>query len=162
MRARTALPRLSGVRPRARHRQDSVRGAPPGAGGVRFWLRSTTDRRWAIASKLARAWAISETFPFQATTLTEAVRATFERRGRPLPADWPACLTPEFAARADKLDQGRAFLRRTSPVLAPLPFADLVQALQAFLEPVVKGPPASITTLTVWKPGMAWSVDQTP
>jgi hypothetical protein len=109
-------------------------------------------------------WAISETFPFTAATLASAVRATFDRRGRPTPTGWPGCLTPEFAARADKLDQWRAFLRRTSPTLAPPPFAEIVVALRAFLEPVLEslrgGAPASADM--EWRPGAGWEQRRSP
>ncbi|MEO6743045.1 MAG: nucleotidyl transferase AbiEii/AbiGii toxin family protein, partial [Caldimonas sp.] len=42
-----------------------------------------------------------------------AVRATFERRGTPLPQDLPVALTPEFGDSASKQQQWRGFLQKS-------------------------------------------------
>lgn len=102
-------------------------------------------------------WAISRTFAFDLTTLVAAVRGTLEQRERQLPTDWPAALTDAFAADARIQTQWTAFLRRTSPTLAPPPFPDLVVAVRAFLDPVLAALPAAASpTLTSWKPEEGW------
>lgn len=83
-------------------------------------------------------WAISETFAFEAGTLAEAVRRTLAGRARPVPAEWPAGLTPDFAKRQDKLVQWRAFLNRSTPTLEPPPFPELIGRLRLFLGPILQ------------------------
>lgn len=63
--------------------------------------------------------------------LAQAIHATCERRGTPLPADWPIGLTTEFAGDAAKLVQWRAFLHKNrleAPALTDV-VADLRAAL---------------------------------
>lgn len=43
-------------------------------------------------------WMLSRTFTFETSRLRQAIRATFERRGTPLPAAIPDGLTAAFAA----------------------------------------------------------------
>lgn len=102
-------------------------------------------------------WAISETFPFEADTLREAVRRTLGGRARPLPVDWPAGLTPNFAERPDKLAQWRAFLNRAAPTLEPPPFPELIERLRLFLAPILHGLSTNETgNQTRWIPGREW------
>lgn len=103
-------------------------------------------------------WAISETFPFDAGTLTEAVRRTLDGRDRPMPADWPASLMPDFAERPDKLAQWRAFLNRAAPTLDPPPFPELLDRLRLFLDPILRGLSADVTGgQRHWLPGRDWT-----
>jgi hypothetical protein len=46
--------------------------------------------------------------------LARALRATFERRGTPLPSVLPVALTAEFGASGSKQQQWRGFLRKSS------------------------------------------------
>lgn len=102
-------------------------------------------------------WAISETFPFEAGTLTEAVRRTLAGRARPAPADWPAGLTPDFAKRPDKLAQWRAFLSRSAPTLEPPPFPELIERLRLFLGPILPGLSADAAAGPLhWIPDRGW------
>lgn len=103
-------------------------------------------------------WAISETFPFEAGTLTEAVRRTLAGRARPAPADWPAGLTPSFAERPDKLVQWRAFLNRSAPTLEPPSFPELIERLRLFLGPILEGLSAGGEDGQIrWEPGHGWT-----
>lgn len=102
-------------------------------------------------------WAISETFPFEAGTLLEAVRRTLDGRARPFPADWPASLRTEFAERPDKLAQWRAFLGRAAPTLEPPPFSELIEQLRLFLDPILQGLSAGDASRQIhWIPGRNW------
>lgn len=103
-------------------------------------------------------WAISETFPFEAETLTEAVRRTLVGRACAVPAEWPAGLTPDFAERPDKLAQWRAFLNRSAPTLEPPPFPELIALLRLFLRPVLHGLSAGGEGGRLrWLPGHGWT-----
>ncbi|MCF8708403.1 nucleotidyl transferase AbiEii/AbiGii toxin family protein [Rhizorhapis sp. SPR117] len=103
-------------------------------------------------------WAISETFPFDAGTLIEAIRRTLDGRARSAPADWPANLRPDFAERPEKLAQWRAFLNRSVPTLEPPPFSELITQLRTFLGPVQLGLSGSHTDGGLqWTPGQGWA-----
>lgn len=78
-------------------------------------------------------WALSRTFRFDKATLAAAVAKTFKRRGSVLPTSLPAPFTASFAAAPLHSAQWQAFLRRTSPTLAPPPFADLIAEIRTFL-----------------------------
>ena len=80
-------------------------------------------------------WLIAQTFEFGRSTLSDAVRRTFERRGTTLPADIPVGLTDEFAAA--RAVQWRAFLTRERMAAAPDAFADVIADLRPFLMPLL-------------------------
>ncbi len=101
-------------------------------------------------------WAISCTFPFKRAELAAAISKTFERRKTALPADWPGCLTADFAARADKLAQWNAFLTRTQPTLVPPSFPDLLEALRRFLMPVGLSATNAAAAAGDWSPNKGW------
>ncbi|SKB91109.1 nucleotidyl transferase AbiEii/AbiGii toxin family protein [Sphingopyxis flava] len=103
-------------------------------------------------------WAITETFPFDAGTLLEAVRRTLNARARPIPVNWPAGLTPEFGKRPDKLAQWRAFLNRAAPTLEPPSFPELIDRLRLFLGPVMHELSAAEGGGQLhWFPGRGWN-----
>lgn len=103
-------------------------------------------------------WAISETFPFDAETLIEAVRRTLDGRARAIPGDWPTNLMPDFAERPDKLAQWRAFLNRSAPTLEPPPFPELIERLRIFLNPVMRGLLSDNHFGSLhWIPGQGWT-----
>ena len=52
-------------------------------------------------------WFMSRHFEFEGSTLTAAVRATFERRGTVIPDRFPIGLTVEYAATLITCDSGR-------------------------------------------------------
>jgi predicted nucleotidyltransferase component of viral defense system len=55
---------------------------------------------------------LSRMFEFDGALLVRAIRATFERRGTPLPAGLPSALTPAFAGDPAKAAQWGAFMRK--------------------------------------------------
>jgi predicted nucleotidyltransferase component of viral defense system len=57
-------------------------------------------------------WFLSQNFPFEGPWLADAMRATFARRGTPIPERPPVALTPAFALDASKAAQWRAFVAR--------------------------------------------------
>jgi len=56
---------------------------------------------------------LSRMFEFDGDLLVRAVRATFERRGTPLPMDLPLALTPAFATDRIKTTQWTGFVRKS-------------------------------------------------
>jgi predicted nucleotidyltransferase component of viral defense system len=79
-------------------------------------------------------WFLSRSWPFQMIALSDAIRATFARRGTPLPVETPLALTPAFHSDAQKSLQWRAFLKRlridsTTPALD-----EVGEAIMRFIE----------------------------
>lgn len=101
-------------------------------------------------------WAISTTFPFEGSVLADAMRATFDRRGTPIPADTPIALTDTFAADAAKQAQWRGFLRRTAIALAPRPLPELLAAVADFVMPPARSLAARNAFTSRWQPGGDW------
>jgi hypothetical protein len=56
---------------------------------------------------------IAREFAFDGPVLAEAVKATFERRGTPIPRETPVALSEEFATDHVKVAQWQAFLQRS-------------------------------------------------
>jgi predicted nucleotidyltransferase component of viral defense system len=75
--------------------------------------------------------ALATRLAFDGQSLAEAVRLTFERRGRPIGDALPAPLTPAFAADAVMLQRWNGFLRRNR--LEAVELATAVDDLRAFL-----------------------------
>lgn len=101
-------------------------------------------------------WAIATIFDFQGPVVTEAIRATFERRQTTLPLETPDALAPEFAENPTKHAQWQGFLRRTAIAMAPEPLPVVLEKLREFVMPptaaIAKGVPFEET----WPPGGPW------
>jgi len=75
-------------------------------------------------------------FDLDDDTLAEAIRATFARRGTPIPRDVPIGLSDTFAGDAVKQTQWAAFLRKATED-EKLDLAEVIAALRAWLVPVL-------------------------
>jgi hypothetical protein len=94
-------------------------------------------------------------FAFSGSVLGEAVRATFHRRGTPLPEETPFGLTEEFASMPERATQWRAFIRRGRlPDEASL--ASCQEVLRAFLVPVLQALRGAAAFDQRWPPGGPW------
>lgn len=93
--------------------------------------------------------------PFDGTTLARAIRATFERRGTPLPESEPLALTPGFLAAPERQIQWRALLRR-GRLAAPQDADQLTEELRRFLLPVLAAIVRGDTYEAWWRPGGPW------
>lgn len=74
---------------------------------------------------------IASTSTLDGSTLVEALRATFARRGTNVPAATPIALSPEFAADPIKVKQWRGFMNKAQ--LQSRDLAEIVALLDAFL-----------------------------
>jgi hypothetical protein len=81
-------------------------------------------------------WFLAQHFDFEAAVLVAAVGTTFARRGTDLPRA-PLPLAEGYGQDDRRSTQWRAFLRRSGMEDVPLRFPDVVEALRAFLQPVV-------------------------
>lgn len=98
---------------------------------------------------------LSRMFPFDGELLVRAIRATFERRGTPLPHGLPVALTAEFAEDVTKNTQWTAFVRKAGgDDLGTLPV--VVRAVAAFVERPLGAAGARATFREVWPPSGPW------
>jgi hypothetical protein len=84
-------------------------------------------------------WFLAARFDFDASTLREALEATFACRKTILPSP-PEPFTVEFANDPTKQAQWSAFLRRNGLAGIPPQFSDVVTVLRRFIEPVLRSP----------------------
>lgn len=99
---------------------------------------------------------LASAFTFEGPALARAIRATFERRGTPLPGREPLVLTPGFLAAPERQVQWRAFLRR-GRLPGPPDAGALADALQAFLGPALEAGARGDTFAQTWPPGGPWT-----
>ena len=81
-------------------------------------------------------WAIPRAVDVPADELAEAVRATFQRRETPVPADRPAGLSGAFAQQPGKADQWRAF--STSTALEGKSLVNTLDEIWTLIEPALR------------------------
>ncbi len=82
-------------------------------------------------------WLLSQQFTFRGPELSEAVRATFERRGTILEG-MPITLHSVFPGQNEKQIQWAAFLRRSKIDNAPPKFAYVAASIAVFMGPVTE------------------------
>jgi hypothetical protein len=80
-------------------------------------------------------WELSRRFDFDGATLCRSIKATFERRGTPVPIDPPSALRPTFYENAEKIAQWNGFLRKGHIEAEGKSLAEVTAALRAFLMP---------------------------
>ena len=99
---------------------------------------------------------LAQLFEFDGTLLVKAIRATFERRGTPLPEARPLALTVAFADDASKKRQWTAFVRKSSASDAgDLPAA--IAAIRRFASKPLATARASEAWAGRWLPGGPWT-----
>jgi hypothetical protein len=82
-------------------------------------------------------FTLASRFEFEGRELTAAIRATFARRGVPIPEGLPVAFSSRFSEAPEKLAQWKGFLRRARVRVAVPPFPAVVEAAARFaLEPM--------------------------
>ncbi len=82
-------------------------------------------------------WIMARHFEFDGAILTDAIKATLERRGRRLQTDQLPGLDNSFAQTPSKQTQWKAFLRRIALDQSNLELSAVVSAIHTFLSPVL-------------------------
>jgi predicted nucleotidyltransferase component of viral defense system len=100
--------------------------------------------------------ALARRQAFAGDRLARAIRATFERRGTPIPIGLPVALTPEFAAVPDKRAQWVGFRRKGNLIAAPEDLRVVVDEIAAFLGPVVDAARRGEDLAMSWPMGGPW------
>lgn len=103
-------------------------------------------------------WLLSQQFTFRGSELSEAIRATFERRGTLLDG-LPATLGTNFAGHREKQIQWSAFLQKSKLDYAPPQFADVAACIAAFIAPIINARSEKTNLNTVWQPSGPWGTE---
>jgi len=82
-------------------------------------------------------WVLLREFDLDDNVLGEAIRATFERRGTPLPTTLPIALSDEFADDSIKQQQWGAFVNR-SGLSVEVALGDVVTLMRQRLWPLIQ------------------------
>jgi predicted nucleotidyltransferase component of viral defense system len=102
-------------------------------------------------------WFLAHTHDFDGELLSQALRATFARRGTSLPAEMPVALTPAFCNDPIKLTQWRAFLTKNRLDAEGVELDQVAASIREFLFPpseaLVVGTPFHMT----WRARGPWS-----
>ncbi len=102
-------------------------------------------------------WLLSTQRQFDAQTLSEALKATFERRGTALPTSPPHALSPAFHDLPIKQTQWRAFLRKILRQDIALSLGDVTREIGSFLMPLVEGLQTGKLKAGTWIPDQGWT-----
>lgn len=98
---------------------------------------------------------LSRSFEFDGTVLAEAIRATFERRGTPIPESTPVALTPEFSEDPTKIMQWNAFVRKSSaPRIGEL--GEVMKVVAIFVEEPLRRAAEAEGFDRYWSPPGPW------
>lgn len=94
---------------------------------------------------------------FGGAVLTDAVRATFDRRTTALPNEPPIAFTADFAAVDGKRAQWQGFVRRNRLTAAPEDFTDVIELLRTFAMPILTAAAFQSPYAHRWPPGGPWT-----
>lgn len=100
-------------------------------------------------------WSLASRFEFDGAILAQAIRATFRARQTTL-SPTPAAFSDVFANDREKQAQWAAFVRRIQVESAPASLSDVMQYIQAFLQPVIQALIEERPFDQRWLPGGPW------
>jgi hypothetical protein len=101
-------------------------------------------------------WVLSRDFDFDGAQLGQAVRATFNRRGTPLPAVLPVALGEEFVGDPEKQRLWSAFVSRGQLRDAGVDLGRVVAGVRDFVWPVLAALAAGGSLPRTWPPRGPW------
>ncbi len=101
-------------------------------------------------------WILSRTLAFSGRGLSQAVRATFERRRTSIPAEPPVALTAAFYGDPIHVRQWGAFVRRIGEAALADDFSRVALDLVQFLMPVAEAATKSVDYPVRWEPPGPW------
>lgn len=97
---------------------------------------------------------LSQLFPFNGASLSEAIRRTFERRTTPLPiGESQTALTPEFYDDAAKQKQWNAFVAKNKLYIEPIGLREVTESIANFVLPILNEQAAASLQ---WERGGPW------
>jgi predicted nucleotidyltransferase component of viral defense system len=102
-------------------------------------------------------YMLSQEFAFEGERLSGAIRDAFSKRGTPIPSHLPDGLSLDFASDPDKQSQWKAFLRQSvAPPQDSISLEHVIQAVAAFLWPVLQALAEGVEFSMHWTPGDSW------
>lgn len=99
---------------------------------------------------------MSRQFSFKGSSLSKAIRQTFERRRTKLVREAPVALQEDFAEDPIKQIQWQAFLRRSKLTGERLDFKQVISEMSAFLVPPLLAVAKKEKFNLLWSPGGPW------
>lgn len=101
--------------------------------------------------------ALGRLFPFDGALLVDAIRATFARRGTPLPAGTPTALGVEFATDPGKMAQWSGFKRKAAVKDAGR-LNEVLAEVAAFVSTPLLAARTSAHWPARWQAGGSWNL----
>lgn len=101
-------------------------------------------------------WTLAVRREFGGRVLSQAIRATFDRRKTPVPATAPIALTAAFAEQPVKRTQWQAFLRKGRVDASGSSLLEVAGALRDFLMPPARAAAGDERFEMVWPAGGPW------
>lgn len=105
-------------------------------------------------------WCLCRNFEFEGGLLSQAIRATFERRGTPFPHELPIALSEAFARDGVKQRQWQAFLERSLGGENSPSLLEVIQSLHIFTEPPFEALLQSRPFKKFWALGGPWKDEE--
>jgi hypothetical protein len=102
-------------------------------------------------------WKLSHDFNFEGALLTDAIKATFIRRGTALPSGTPLGLTQGFSRDSQKAKQWQAFLTKSGLDHDHSELHIVVVQLASFVIPPIQAANAAKPFTLTWPKGGPWS-----
>lgn len=99
---------------------------------------------------------ISRRFEVDGGTLAGALRATFERRGTPLPDDTPTGLSDAFGDDDEKRRQWSTYLKRMKIDDVPAALPEAIAIIRRFVLPALEAAGNPGRTPGTWDPASGW------
>jgi Nucleotidyl transferase AbiEii toxin, Type IV TA system len=103
-------------------------------------------------------WFLCQSFEFQGNLLSQAIRATFERRKTSLPTIEPLALTAEFAEDMNKKKQWQAFLNRGQLKSEHKDLMEVIDIIKEFIMAPCLAATKDETFNQRWHPSSCWQV----
>ncbi len=100
--------------------------------------------------------ALGRLFAFDGHSVAAAIRATFDRRQTPIPAELPIALGQAFSSDRQKNEQWTAFVGRTPLLVEPGSLPATIDEIAAFVMPATAAVLAGADFATKWSPGGPW------
>jgi predicted nucleotidyltransferase component of viral defense system len=101
-------------------------------------------------------WYLASTTPFDASGLTRAISRTFAARGTPLPSSLPKAMTTAFTQVPGKLQMWSGFTRKAALPAATPALNEVIEAVAAFVWPVIESTVRGEPLDGGWTPGLGW------
>lgn len=104
-------------------------------------------------------WTLANDFEFDGKLLSQAIKATFDRRRTALPTEVPLALTKEFSQDKTKQTQWGAFIRKNALAVGGQGLDEVVYLLRAFLMPPAHAAAEGKSFEMVWPKAGPWEAN---